>query len=47
MHEILKEAPFGYAYHRLLVNDNMQPEDYIFLDVNPAFEKMTGLNKEL
>ncbi|ATW25512.1 PAS domain S-box protein [Candidatus Formimonas warabiya] len=41
--EVLKQAPFGYAYHELLFNDRGQPEDYIFLDINHAFEEMTGL----
>lgn len=29
-----------------LVYENGKPVDYIFLDVNPAWEKMTGLKKE-
>ncbi len=43
---IMQQAPFGYAYHKLLINDQGQPEDYVFQDINPAFEKMTGLTKE-
>ncbi|MPN20301.1 hypothetical protein SDC9_167679 [bioreactor metagenome] len=29
-----------------LVYENGKPVDYIFLDVNPAWERMTGLKKE-
>lgn len=42
--EVLRQAPFGYAYHKLLLNGQGQPADYVFLDINPAFEEMTGLN---
>lgn len=43
--DVIMQAPFGYAYHRLLAGDDGRPEDYVFLDVNPAFEEMTGLKK--
>lgn len=43
--EVLKQAPFGYAYHKMLFNADGQPADYIFLDINPAFEDMTGLRR--
>ncbi|NLT94795.1 MAG: PAS domain S-box protein [Clostridia bacterium] len=46
MQEILLQAPFGYAHHQLVCNREGIPVDYIFLDVNPAFEEMTGLKKE-
>lgn len=46
MQEILRKAPFGYAYHKLVYNAEGLPEDYIFLDVNHAFEEMTGLKRE-
>lgn len=44
--EIVQQAPFGYAYHRLLTGPTGEPEDYVFLEVNPAFEQMTGLRAE-
>lgn len=44
--EILMESPFGYAYHKLLTGSEGEPEDYIFLEVNPAFQEMTGLKSE-
>ena len=40
---ILKYAPFGYAYHKIILNDNNVPVDYKFIEVNSAFEKHTGL----
>jgi diguanylate cyclase (GGDEF)-like protein/PAS domain S-box-containing protein len=46
LQEVLRQAPFGYAYHKLVYNAEGLPEDYIFLDVNPAFEEMTGLKRE-
>lgn len=46
LREIMEKAPFGYAYHRMVYDEKGLPEDYIFLDLNPAFEEMTGLKKE-
>jgi len=46
MQEVLQQAPFGYAYHKILLNERGEAKDYIFLDINPAFEEMTGLKKE-
>lgn len=36
----------GLAYCKLVLDDNNQPIDYVFLEVNGAFEKQTGLKKE-
>ncbi len=33
----------GFALHEIIVDDWGNPLDYIFLEVNPAFEKLTGL----
>ncbi|MFZ5753557.1 MAG: PAS domain S-box protein, partial [Bacillota bacterium] len=32
--------------HKILLNDRGEAKDYIFLDINPAFEEMTGLRRE-
>ena len=40
---LISTAPFGYSYHRVIVDDAGKPVDYEFLEVNPAFEKLTGL----
>jgi PAS domain S-box-containing protein len=36
----------GFAYHEIVVDKAGKPIDYVFLEVNHAFEKMTGLKKE-
>ncbi len=33
----------GFAYHRILVDKKGRPCDYVFLQVNKAFERLTGL----
>jgi PAS domain S-box-containing protein len=40
---ILLKSPLGYAYHRVLRDKSGESLDYEFLEVNPAFEKLTGL----
>jgi two-component system, sensor histidine kinase and response regulator len=40
-----KNAPFGYALHKILLDSKGNPVDYEFIEVNEAFEKFTGLNK--
>jgi len=44
--EIVEKAPFGYAYHRVILDDSKRVVDYIYLDVNDSFEKITGLYRE-
>ena len=36
----------GFAYHKIIVDKSGKPIDYVFLEVNHAFEKMTGLKRE-
>jgi PAS domain S-box-containing protein len=36
----------GFALHELLFDENGTPKDYRFLDVNHAFENLTGLKRE-
>ncbi len=36
----------GFAYQRIIVNNEGKPVDYVFLTINDAFEKMTGLKRE-
>lgn len=33
----------GFAVHKIITDEKNEPVDYLFLDVNPAFEKLTGL----
>jgi PAS domain S-box-containing protein len=35
----------GFAYHKMLFDKNRTPVDYVFLEVNKAFESITGLKK--
>lgn len=37
----------GFAYHRIIVDEEGNPVDYVFLAANEAFEKMTGLKREI
>jgi PAS domain S-box-containing protein len=43
---ILQSAPFGCAHYELICDREGRPFDYRFLEVNSAFEKLTGLKKE-
>lgn len=36
----------GFALHEIILDDDGKPYDYRFLEINPAFERITGLNKE-
>jgi len=36
----------GFALHEIIRDDEGRPVDYLFLDVNPAFERHTGLAAE-
>lgn len=40
---IAAQSPFAYAYHKIILDKKGMPCDYLFLEVNPAFEKATGL----
>lgn len=43
---IIEKLPDGFAYHQIVLDERGKPVDYIFLEVNPAFEKLTGLKRE-
>ncbi len=43
---IILESSFGYAYYRLILDEEGAPSDYFFLEVNRAFEEMTGARRE-
>ncbi len=34
----------GFALHKIVLDEDEKPIDYVFLDVNERFEKLTGLN---
>jgi len=41
---LFTEIREGFALHEIICDDNGQPVDYRFLDINPAFEELTGLS---
>ncbi len=43
---LLENLPDAFAYHQIITDKQGKPVDYLYLDVNPGFEKMTGLKKE-
>ncbi len=36
----------GFAYHRIVLDEKGRPCDYVFLEVNGAFERLTGLKEK-
>src|SRR5512135_3082805 len=36
----------GFAYHKIILDKSGKPVDYITLEVNTAFEQLTGLKRE-
>ncbi|MFN2312796.1 MAG: response regulator, partial [Spirochaetia bacterium] len=40
---LFNEMLDGFALHEIICDSSGEPVDYRFLDVNPAFERMTGL----
>ncbi|NCB41903.1 MAG: diguanylate cyclase [Clostridia bacterium] len=43
--QMLEESPVGYAYHKIHLDASGLPCDYEFIEVNTAFETLTGLNR--
>jgi PAS domain S-box-containing protein len=44
---LFEEMTEGFALHEIILDENGKPTDYRFLDINPAFERQTGLKREL
>ncbi len=44
---LFENMPSGIAYHEIIVDEDNKPIDYIFLNINEAFEKLTGLKREV
>lgn len=36
----------GFAIHEVILDDAGKPVDYRFIDINPSFERLTGLKRE-
>jgi PAS domain S-box-containing protein len=45
-HTLFNGMTEGFAIHELITDASGKPIDYRFLDVNPAFEHLTGLTRE-
>ncbi len=44
--DLFENITAGFALHEILCDESGKPVDYRFLMVNPAFETLTGLNRE-
>jgi len=42
--ELFESMIDGFAFHKIIVDECGNPEDYVFLEVNPSFERYTGFN---
>jgi PAS domain S-box-containing protein len=42
---LFSEMTSGFALHEIILDKDKNPVDYRYLDVNPAFETMTGLKR--
>jgi PAS domain S-box-containing protein len=45
-HSLFSGMTEGFALHDIILDEKGKPCDYRFLDINPAFEKYTGLKRE-
>ena len=45
-HALFSGMTEGFALHEILCGEDGQPCDFRFLDINPAFERLTGLKRE-
>ena len=43
---LFTEMTSGFALHEIICDENEEPCDYRFIEVNPAFEKLTGFSRE-
>jgi PAS domain S-box-containing protein len=43
LQSLFRNMSEGFAYHRVVLDGRGHPCDYIFLEVSPAFERLTGL----
>ncbi len=43
---LVTEMQLGLAVHEIILDDNQNPVNFRFLDINPSFENLTGLKRE-
>jgi len=44
--ELFAKMPDAFAYHQVIYDRKGNPVDYLFLEINDAFEQLTGLKRE-
>ncbi len=44
--QIIEQSLYGYAYHKIILDEKGAPIDYEFIEVNEIFEKLTGLKRK-
>lgn len=44
-HTLFESMQEGFAFHEVICNEQGEPVDYRYLDINPAFERLTGLKR--
>ncbi len=44
--QVLAKIPDAFAYHQIIYDEQGLAVDYIFLEINQAFETLTGLSRE-
>lgn len=45
-HNMFTHMVEGHAVHEIILDEAGNPSDYRFLEINPAFERLTGLSEE-
>ncbi|MEE9191262.1 MAG: PAS domain S-box protein, partial [Candidatus Aerophobetes bacterium] len=43
---LFENMPTGFAYCKMLLDENNRPTNFLYLEVNDAFERLTGLKRE-
>lgn len=43
---LIENFPDAFAYHQLITDERGNPVDYVFIEINKAFETMTGLKRD-
>ncbi len=44
--QVFHSLSLGYALHRMIYDNQGQPIDYLFIDINEPFTRMTGLSRD-
>ena len=44
--KVCRRAPFGYGYHKIILDSSDNPIDFKVQEINKEFGNLTGLNKE-